>query len=58
MENSTEFPQKIKTRTTIQSRNLISGYLSEENENANLNRHMNPDGHLSIIYNNQDMETT
>lgn len=30
MESSMEVPQKSKTRTTIQSSNSASGYLSEE----------------------------
>ena len=33
MENPMEVPQKIKTRTTIQSRNSTSEYLPKENKN-------------------------
>ena len=32
MENNTENSQKIKNRTTIQSSNFTSEYLSEENK--------------------------
>ena len=38
MENSTEFPQKIKKRIAVGSRNSNSGYLSEENQNTNLQK--------------------
>ena len=58
MENSMEVPQKIKNRTTIQSSNSTSGYLSEENKNTNSKRYMHPYAHCSTNYNNQDMETT
>ena len=50
VENSMEFPQKIKNRTTIESSNSTSGYLSEENENSNSNRYPHPSVHYSIIY--------
>ena len=30
MENSREFPQKIKNRVTIRPRNSTSGYISEK----------------------------
>ena len=42
MENSMEFPQKIKNRTTILSSNSTTGYLPEENENSNSNRYLHP----------------
>ena len=51
-------PQKVKNRTTIWPSNSISEYLSKENENNNLKTYMHPHVHCSIIYNNQDMETT
>ena len=35
MEYSMKVPQKLETKTTIQSSNSTSGYLSEENENTN-----------------------
>ena len=58
MKNSMEIPQKIKSRTTIWSNYSTSGYLSEEYKNINSKRYMHPYVHRSIIYNNQDMETT
>ena len=35
-----------------------SGYLSKENENTNLKRYTHLHVHCSIIYNNQDMDST
>ena len=35
VENSMEFPQKVKTRGAIWSSNSTSGYSSKENENTN-----------------------
>ena len=40
VENGMEIPKKIENKTTIQSRNFTSGYLSEENENTNLKRYV------------------
>ena len=40
MENSMAVPQKIKSRTIIQSSNFTSGCLSKENENTNLKRYV------------------
>ena len=37
---------------------FLSGYLSEESENTNSERHMHHCVHCNIIYNNQYMETT
>ena len=48
-----EIPPEIKNRTTIQSSNSTSGYLSEENENIHLKRYMHPHVHCNIIYNSQ-----
>ena len=54
-----EIAQKVKNRTVIQSSYSTSGYLSEAYKtNMNLKRNVHPDVHSSIIYNNQDMETT
>lgn len=53
MENSMVVPQQIKNRNTIQSSNSTFGYLSEEHENTNLNRHMHPHVQCSIICNSQ-----
>ena len=58
MENSMEFPQKIKNRTAIWFSNSTTGYLSEENENTNLKKYMHPYVHCSIIYSTQYMEAT
>ena len=58
MENSVEVPQNIKNRTTIWSSNSFSWYLSKENKNTNSEIYTHPHVYFSIIYNNQDMETT
>ena len=58
MENDTEDPQKLKTRTTTQSSNFISGYLPEENKNTNSKRYMHLCVHCSIIYKSQGVEAT
>ena len=48
VENSIEFPQKIKSikyiknRTTIESSNSTTGYLPKESENTDLKRYMHP----------------
>ena len=49
MENSMKVLQKLKDRTTIQSSNSTSGYLSKENENTNLKRYKHACVHCSII---------
>ena len=58
MESSMEVPQQIKNGATISSNNSASRYLSEENKITILKRHLNSYVHCSIIYNDQDMETT
>ena len=35
-------PQKTENRTTVWSSNSTPGYVSEENENTNLQRYMTP----------------
>ena len=45
-----EVLQNIKNRTTIQSSNSTSGYLSKENKNTNSKRHMHANVHCSIIF--------
>ena len=56
MENSIEFPQKIKNRTIIQPRNSTSGIYPKKMKTLNsLKRYMHPNVHCSIIYNSQDM---
>ena len=51
MENSMEFPQKIKNRTTTQSSSSTPVYLLKGSE-------IIMSIHCSIIYNSQDMEKT
>ena len=58
MENSMEIPQKVKNRITIVSSYFNSGYLSSEYKNTNSKIYVHPYIHCSIIYDNQDMETT
>ena len=57
MENSIEFPQKIKNRTTIWSRNQTSGHIAEGSEIRILKRYLHSHVHCSIIHNSQDIET-
>ena len=57
-ENSTEIPQKIKNRTTIQSNKLTSGYTPKGNEIRISKRYLHFHIHFSIIHKSQDMETT
>ena len=54
VENHTEV-LKIKNGTTIWSSNSTSGYLLEEITHTNLKRYLH---YCSVIYNNQEMETT
>ena len=56
MENTVEFPQKIKNRTALWPRNSSSGYISEETQNTNLKEYMHLYVHCSVIYNSQAME--
>ena len=56
MENSMEFPQKVKNRTIIQSSNSTTGHLSEKNENTNSKRYRHPYVHCSIMHNSQSMK--
>ena len=49
---------KCKHRNIIWSRNSTSVCISKENQNTNLKRYMNPNVHISIIYNCQDKEAT
>ena len=54
--NSVEFPPEIKNKTAIWSSNVISGYLSKENENTNLKRYIHTNVHWNIIYDSQDVK--
>ena len=56
VENSMEFPQKIKNGTAFWPRDLTSGTLSEESQNTNSKEYMHPYVHYSVIYNSQDLE--
>ena len=56
MENSMEFPQKNKYRTTILPSNLTPVHISRQKYNSK--RYMHPYIHSSTIHNSQDMETT
>ena len=58
MESSMEVPQQIRNGTTVSPNNSASRYLSEEKKVTILKRYLNSCIHCSIIYNNQDMETT
>ena len=58
VENSMEFPQKIKKRTTTPFNNPIFGFLSEGNENTISKRYMHSNVHSSTIYNSQKMKAT
>ena len=56
-ENPEEVPQKIKSRTTILSKNSNFRYISKGNEIPMLETRLYFHVHCSIIYNSQDMET-
>lgn len=58
MENSTEVPQKIKSRTIIWSSNSNSVYLPKGNKIFISKRHLYSPVCCSIIHNSQGMETT
>ena len=49
---------KNKNKTAIQPSNSTLRYISEENENTNLERYMHPSVHSSIIYSSQYMQAT
>ena len=52
-----QFLKTLKTELPWFS-NSTPGYISKENENANLKRYMHPNVQSSTIYNSQDMEAT
>ena len=56
VENSMEFPQKIKNRTTTPFNNPTLGYLSEGNENTISKTYIYSNVHSSTIYNSQIMK--
>ena len=55
MENSMEAPQKLKTELPYDLAILLLGIYPDK---TIIQRTMHPYVHDSIIYNNQDMETT
>ena len=56
MENSMEFPQKIKNRTAFWPSLPSSSNISKEAPNTNLKEYVHPYVLCSIIYNNQDLK--
>lgn len=58
MESSMEVPQKTENKTAIRCSNYTCGYLSKEEENANLRRYMLLRVHCSITYSSQGTETS
>ena len=56
LENDTEFPQKIKNRTTVQPSNCTTSYLSKGYKSADFKGHMHPHVYSSTISNSQIME--
>ena len=57
MENSTEVPQKLKTRTTIEPSNLTSESISKRTESRVLKRYLKSQVYSSTIYKSQEVET-
>ena len=58
VQNSMEVPQNINTRTTIWPSNSTTRYLAAEYENTNLKRYMYPYVYCSLLYKNQDVDTS
>ena len=56
MKTSMKFPQKIKNRAIIKSRNPTPGHLSGKDENSNSKRHMHRNVQGSTVYKSQDLE--
>ena len=56
LENSMEFPQKVKNRTTLRSHSCTTGYLPKKYKNTNSKGYMNPYVYSSVIHNSQGME--
>ena len=56
LENSVEVPQKIKNRTTLQSSNCTTRYLSKGYRCVVSKGHMYPNVYSSAIDNSQIME--
>ena len=51
VENSMEFPQKIKNGTAFWPSNSTAGTIPSESWNTNSKEFMHPYGHSSTIYN-------
>ena len=58
MKNSMEVPQKSKNKTTLWSSNPTFGYISKGNKVTILKKYLYSHDLCSIIYINQDVETT
>ena len=56
LEKRIEIPQKVKNRTTLQSSNGTTRYLSKGYKNTDLKGYMHPNVYSSIINNSQIME--
>ena len=56
LENSMEFPQKIKNRTTLRPSNGTTRYLSKGQRCAVSKGHMHPHVYSSTVNNSQSME--
>ena len=57
VENSMEFPQKIKNGTALWPSDSIFGIIPQESWNTNSKKDMHPYVQSSVIYNSQDLET-
>ena len=58
MGNSLEVAQKTENRVTVGSNNSVSGYITEENESADLKLYIQNSSYGSIICKSQYMEAT
>ena len=56
VENSMEFPQKIKNGTALWPSDSTAGNISKKPQNTNLKEYMHPYAHFSIICSHQDLE--
>ena len=55
VEESMEVPQKVKSRTTLQSSNHTTEYLPQKYKNTNLKGYMHPYVYCFIIYDNSQI---
>ena len=56
MENSMEFPQKIRNGTALCHKDSTSEDISKESQNTVLKEYMHLSVHCSVIDNGQDLE--